>query len=146
MLFEACNGQIPLKLFALKQYWLDATYLHLFCLIIFLTMSPLAVTSLILTGSQCLTAYGSHVSKVTTDCGIHAHKRTHLPTLAYKTMNKENNTYLLGTEDVSEIYNRLLRASHITVCSKREGECVTHFCPKREGGQCKQHCVWKVLE
>ena len=46
---------------------------------------------------------------------IHAHKRANLPTLAYITMNKENNTYLLGTEAVLEIYYRLLRSPHITV-------------------------------
>ena len=51
------------KLYAIEQYWLDSTYLHFFCLIISLTMSPLAVESLILTGGQCLTAFGSHVSK-----------------------------------------------------------------------------------
>ena len=73
--------------------------------------------------------YGSHVSKHTTDW-IHGHERTNLPTLAYKTVNKENNTYLLSNEDVLEIYNRLPRASHITVCFQREGECVTHFWPR----------------
>ena len=45
MLFEAGNGQIPPELFALEQYWLDSTYLHLFCLIILLTMRPLATLS-----------------------------------------------------------------------------------------------------
>ena len=56
-------------------------------------MRPLAVESLILTGGQCLTAFGSHVSqnlglKLTTNW-IHAHKRTDLPTLAYITMYKD---------------------------------------------------------
>ena len=46
-------------------------------------------------------------------------------------MNKENNTYLLGTEDVSEIYNRLLRASHITVCSE-ENALLTFVLSERE--------------
>ena len=86
---EKCYiDQIPSKLFAIEQYWLDSTYLHFFCLIISLTMRPLAVESLILTGGQCLTAFGSHVSKLTTNW-IHAHKRTNLPTLAYITMYKD---------------------------------------------------------
>ena len=49
MLFQAGNGQNHSKLFAIEQYSLDSTYLHLFCLIILLTMRPLAVKSLILT-------------------------------------------------------------------------------------------------
>ena len=51
-------------------------------------MRPLAVESLILTGGQCLTVFGSHVSKLTTTW-IHAHKGTNLPTLAYITMYKD---------------------------------------------------------
>ena len=80
-------------------------------------MRPLAVESLILTGGQCLTAFKTPGSKLTLNC-IHAHKRTDLPTLAHITMYKvktKYNTYLLGNEDVLDIYNRLLRSPHITV-------------------------------
>ena len=62
-------------------------------------MRPLAVESLILTGGQCLTAFGSRFktpgSKLTTNW-IHAHKRTDLLTMAHITMLKAKcNTYLL---------------------------------------------------
>ena len=53
ILFQAGNGQIPSKHFSVEQYWLDWTYVYLFCLIILLTMRPLAVQSLILTGTEC---------------------------------------------------------------------------------------------
>ena len=73
---EKCSiDQIPPKLFAVEQYWLGSTYLHFFCLIISLTMRPLAAESLILTGGHRLTAFGSHVSKLTTNW-IHVRKRT----------------------------------------------------------------------
>ena len=62
---EKCSiDQIPPKLFAVEQYWLNSTYLHFFCLIISLTMRPLAAESLVLTGGQCLTTFGSHVSNL----------------------------------------------------------------------------------
>ena len=78
-------------------------------------MRPLTVESLILAGGQCLTAFGSHFSKLITNW-IHAYKRTNLPTLAYITMYKDYyNTYLLGNEDVLDICNRLLRSPLITV-------------------------------
>ena len=57
---NALLARLHQKLYAIEQYWLDSTYLHFFCLIISLTMRPLAVESLILTGGQCLTAFGSH--------------------------------------------------------------------------------------
>ena len=70
---------------------------------------------MILTGGQCLTALGSPISNLTTNW-IHAHKRTNLPTLAYiRCIKTKYNTYLLGTEDVLDIYNRLLRSPHTTV-------------------------------
>ena len=82
-------------------------------------MRPLAVESLILTGGQCLTVFGSHVSKLTTTW-IHAHKGTNLPTLAY--IKTKYNTYLLGNEDVLDIYDRLLRSPHITVPARSRKE------------------------
>ena len=97
--------------------------------------------------SNCLTAYGSHVSKLTTDW-IHAHERTNLPTLAYKAVNKENNTYLLGNEDVLAIYNRLPRASQdhrllpagrrmrYSLLTQGQGDA-----PAGGGGECQQHCL-----
>ena len=91
MLFEAGNGHIHPKRFAIEQYLLVPTYLHWLCLFILLIMRLLAIKSpksLILTGGQCLTAYGSHVSKITPDW-IHAHKRTNLLTLAYIMINKD---------------------------------------------------------
>ena len=78
-------------------------------------MRPLAVESLILTGGQWLTAFRSHVSELSTNW-IHAHKRTNLPTLAHiRCIKTKYNTYLLGNEDVLDIYNQLLRSPHITV-------------------------------
>ena len=62
---EKCSiDQIPPKLFAVEQYLLDLTYLNFFCLIISLKMRPLAAESLILTGGQCFTTFGSHVSNL----------------------------------------------------------------------------------
>ena len=61
-------------------------------------------------------------------------REQNLPTLAYITMYKvktKYNTYLLGNEDVLDIYNRLLRSPHITVPARsgKENALLT-FCPR----------------
>ena len=78
-------------------------------------MCPSAVESLILTGGQCLTAFGSHVSKLQVQnllpTGfIHIKEQIYRHWLTQRCIKTKYNTYLLGNEDVLDHRN----------CSERE--------------------------